>query len=209
MKEAGAHVELSSEAVSGGRATSFEIDGVEVDNGQHVFLALLRSLHRIRAERRHGKPALRLQDRFDARIVARGGKGGRLRAGAFPAPFHLVESFAGYPFLTPAEKLRIGARTALGRPRGTKDEDPSNRGFAVRGRGPASVARSGIRSSFRRSTRRSTVSAATDTHVRLANGVLARCRCRALRIFEGSARASRPAAAAARLDGMRTSCARR
>jgi len=40
LKAAGAHVELFERSrILGGRATSFEIDGVEVDNGQHVFLA--------------------------------------------------------------------------------------------------------------------------------------------------------------------------
>ncbi|MFY9861137.1 MAG: FAD-dependent oxidoreductase, partial [Candidatus Cybelea sp.] len=40
LKDAGLAVELFERSrLLGGRATSFEIDGIEVDNGQHVFLA--------------------------------------------------------------------------------------------------------------------------------------------------------------------------
>jgi squalene-hopene/tetraprenyl-beta-curcumene cyclase len=117
LKESGAHVELFERSrLLGGRATSFEIDGVEVDNGQHVFLACCTEF--VSFARSVGMAGqLRLQDRFDARIRSRDGRGGRLRAGALPAPFHLMESFAVYPFLTVGEKLSIAralARVTLG-----------------------------------------------------------------------------------------------
>ena len=58
LKEAGARVELFERSrLLGGRATSFEIDGVEVDNGQHVFLACCERVHRLRTERRDGARA--------------------------------------------------------------------------------------------------------------------------------------------------------
>lgn len=112
LKQAGARVEIFERSrLLGGRATSFEIGGIEVDNGQHVFLACCDEF--IDFARRVGmEQELRLQDRFDARILSRDGRSGRLRAGAFPAPFHLLESFTTYPFLKLSEKLGI-ARALL------------------------------------------------------------------------------------------------
>ncbi|HEX3672183.1 MAG TPA: squalene--hopene cyclase [Candidatus Cybelea sp.] len=119
LKEAGVHVELFERSrLLGGRATSFEIDGIEVDNGQHVFLACCDEF--VAFARRAGMDGeLRVQDRFDARILARDGRSGRLRAGLFPAPLHLVESFTTYPFLSAGEKLSIAralARVTIGSP---------------------------------------------------------------------------------------------
>jgi len=107
LKEAGARVELFERSrLLGGRATSFELGGVEVDNGQHVFLACCTEF--VRFARSVGmERQLRLQDRFDARILSREGVAGRLRATALPAPLHLVPSFATYPHLTLREKLNI------------------------------------------------------------------------------------------------------
>ena len=107
LKDAGAHVELFERSrLIGGRATSFEIDGVEVDNGQHVFLACCTEFVRF-AQRVGMDGQMHLQERFDARILGRDGRTGRLHAGVLPAPFHLLESFAMYPFLRFGEKLRI------------------------------------------------------------------------------------------------------
>ncbi len=82
LKEAGAHVELFERSrLLGGRATSFELDGVEVDNGQHVFLACCTEF--LRFARSVGmEDKLRLQDRFDARILSRDGVIGTLARGA-------------------------------------------------------------------------------------------------------------------------------
>jgi squalene-hopene/tetraprenyl-beta-curcumene cyclase len=112
LKEAGAHVELFERGrLLGGRATSFELDGVEVDNGQHVFLACCDEF--VRFARSVGmEKELRLQDRFDARILSRDGVTGRLRAANLPAPLHLLPSFATYAHLGLREKLRI-ARALL------------------------------------------------------------------------------------------------
>jgi squalene-associated FAD-dependent desaturase len=121
LKEAGAHVELFERSrLLGGRATSFEIEGFEVDNGQHVFLACCTEF--IQFARSVGmEQQLHMQERFDAVVLARNGKRGRLRAGALPAPFHLMPSFATYPFLSLAEKLSI-ARVIIGSP-GATDVD--------------------------------------------------------------------------------------
>src|SRR5579862_2174031 len=107
LKDAGLHVELFERSrLLGGRATSFEIDGVEVDNGQHVFLACCTSF--IDFARRVGmQDRLRLQDRFDALVLARDGLRGRLVAGSLPAPLHVLASFIRYPHLSAIGKLRI------------------------------------------------------------------------------------------------------
>jgi squalene-hopene/tetraprenyl-beta-curcumene cyclase len=112
FKDAGVKVELFERSrLLGGRATSFEIDGIEVDNGQHVFLSCCREF--IRFARDVGMESdLRLQERFDARILSRDGRAGRLRAGVLPAPLHLLESFASYPYLTPREKLNVARALA-------------------------------------------------------------------------------------------------
>ncbi|HEV3194663.1 MAG TPA: squalene--hopene cyclase [Candidatus Cybelea sp.] len=112
LKEAGAHVELFERSrLLGGRATSFELDGVEVDNGQHVFLACCDEFMRF-ARSVGMENQLRLQDRFDARILSRDGVTGRLRAANLPAPFHLLPSFATYAHLRLREKLRIARALA-------------------------------------------------------------------------------------------------
>lgn len=112
LRDAGFAVELFERSrLLGGRATSFEIDGVEVDNGQHVFLACCDDFIAF-ADRVGMAEQLQLQDRFDARVRTRQGREGRLVAGALPAPFHLVTSFAGYAHLRLREKLSI-ARALL------------------------------------------------------------------------------------------------
>jgi squalene-associated FAD-dependent desaturase len=112
LKAAGAHVELFERSrILGGRATSFEIDGVEVDNGQHVFLACCTEfINFATAVGMSGQ--LHLQERFDATILARSGKAGRLRTAALPAPLHLVGSFASYSHLGLSGKLRIARALA-------------------------------------------------------------------------------------------------
>ncbi len=107
FKAAGKHVELFERSrILGGRATSFEIDGVEVDNGQHVFLACCTEFIDFAQSVGMGA-ALALQDRFDATVLSRSGRTGRLCAGALPSPLHLVGSFANYSHLGLAGKLRI------------------------------------------------------------------------------------------------------
>lgn len=100
----------------GGKAYSFtdEHAGVEVDNGQHVFLgcctAYIAFLKLIGA---YGDTTL--QRALDAPVRDRAGRAGALRASRLPAPFHLGPSFATYPLLTGAEKAAaVRALLALG-----------------------------------------------------------------------------------------------
>lgn len=107
LKDAGTRVELFERSrLLGGRATSFEVDGVEVDNGQHVFLACCTEFVAF-AKRVGMERFLHLQDRFDALVLARDGRAGRLRAGSLPAPLHLAGSFLRYPHLSGGAKLRV------------------------------------------------------------------------------------------------------
>ncbi len=112
LKDAGAQVELFERSrLLGGRATSFEIDGREVDNGQHVFLACCTEF--VAFARRVGMEGrLHLQERFDALVLARDGTSGHLRAADLPAPFHLLASFSRYPHLSLGGKLRVGRALA-------------------------------------------------------------------------------------------------
>jgi hydroxysqualene dehydroxylase len=107
LKNAGAYVELFERArLLGGRATSFEVDGVEVDNGQHVFLACCTEF--IAFARDVGmEDALWLQPRFEAIVLERTGRSGTLRTGALPAPLHLGPSFLHYGLLGTRDKLQI------------------------------------------------------------------------------------------------------
>ncbi|MBV9647248.1 MAG: FAD-dependent oxidoreductase [Candidatus Eremiobacteraeota bacterium] len=108
LHEAGYAVDVFERSrLLGGRATSFIVDGHEVDNGQHVFLACCEAF--IAFVRRVGmEEALHLEERFDV-VAFRRGVGARLRAAALPAPWHLALSFASY------RHLSVGARFAVGR----------------------------------------------------------------------------------------------
>jgi squalene-associated FAD-dependent desaturase len=97
----------------GGKAYSFVDDetGVEIDNGQHVFLgcctAYIAFLRLIGAY-----DDTTLQPLLDAPVRDRAGRAGALRASRVPAPFHLSPSFLTYPLLSRAEKAK--ATRALG-----------------------------------------------------------------------------------------------
>ncbi|HET7564734.1 MAG TPA: hydroxysqualene dehydroxylase HpnE [Gemmatimonadaceae bacterium] len=95
----------------GGRATSFELNGVEVDNGQHVFLGCCSELLGF-IDRAGMRASVHLQDRFDALVLSRRDGASRLRAARLPAPWHLVASFAQYRHLGWIAKARIARALA-------------------------------------------------------------------------------------------------
>ncbi len=106
LSEAGHEVELFERSrLLGGRATSFVIDGVEVDNGQHVFLHCCDAFEDF-ARRAGMGDMLRVQDRFEAVVIDRG-KASRLRAAPLPAPWHLVASFMRFGHLSVSSKAGI------------------------------------------------------------------------------------------------------
>ena len=95
----------------GGAAYSFERDGLELDNGQHVFLrccvAYRALLARLGSEHR-----VALQRRLEIPVLSPGREPVTLRRGALPAPLHLAGALARYSRLTLAQRLRA-ARAAL------------------------------------------------------------------------------------------------
>lgn len=139
LKERGFEVELFERTrLWGGRATSFAVDGHEVDNGQHVFLACCTEFIRF-VERLGMADSLHLQDRFDVLVVARGVRS-RLRATTLPAPFHLAWSLLRYQPLAPAE--RVGIARALLKMRGERTwiADESFAAWLARnGQGPSEI----------------------------------------------------------------------
>jgi squalene-associated FAD-dependent desaturase len=107
LKDRGWTVEIFERSrLLGGRATSFEIDGLEVDNGQHVFLAccteFIDFVDRIGMAR-----YLHLQERFDVIALSKNGCKSRLRASALPAPLHLMTSFIRYRHMGWLSRLQV------------------------------------------------------------------------------------------------------
>ena len=107
----------------GGAVYSFERDGLEMDNGQHVFLrccteyrGLLRQLG--------SEHLVDVQPRLDIPVLRPGRDPARLRRGALPAPLHLAGALARYPHLS--VRSRAGAaRAALALMR-VEPSDPAN-----------------------------------------------------------------------------------
>ena len=94
----------------GGAAYSFERDGLEIDNGQHVFLRCCTE-YRTLLRRLGVEDQTFLQERLSIPVLAPGGKRGTLARNGLPTPLHLAASLATYPFLSVVERLRA-ARTA-------------------------------------------------------------------------------------------------
>ena len=95
----------------GGAAYSFEREGMQIDNGQHVFMrccvAYRRLLARLGSER-----SVFLQPRLRVPVLSPGSAPSALARGALPAPLHMAGSFLRYRHLTAAQRLRA-ARAAL------------------------------------------------------------------------------------------------
>jgi squalene-associated FAD-dependent desaturase len=121
LKRSGLAVELFERGrLLGGRATSFTLGGVEVDNGQHVFLGCCTEFIDF-AGRMGLAGRVHLQDRFDVRVFAAGRPPSRLRAARLPAPWHLAAGFSGYAELAWSDKVRV-ARTLLAAARRVQDD---------------------------------------------------------------------------------------
>ncbi|HUE07954.1 MAG TPA: hydroxysqualene dehydroxylase HpnE [Acidimicrobiales bacterium] len=119
--DAGARVTLLERRQRlGGLTWSFEHNGLQVDNGQHVFLRCCREylsfLDRIGA-----RGDVTLQERLDIPVLAPGSCGappttGRLRRSGLPAPLQLAGSLLRYPHLPLSARLQLGrGLTALRR----------------------------------------------------------------------------------------------
>lgn len=115
LKQRGFAVELLERSrLLGGKATSFTVGGVEVDNGQHVYLAccteFIDFVGRLEGVLPAGEPVLYLQERFDALLLARDRRPARLRAVplSLPAPWHLAPALLSYQHLDVLARLRVG-----------------------------------------------------------------------------------------------------
>jgi hydroxysqualene dehydroxylase len=94
----------------GGAAYSFEREGLEIDNGQHVFLRCCTD-YRALLRRLGVEDRTYLQERLSIPVIAPGGRRGTLARSGLPTPLHLARALATYPFLSTMERLRA-ARTA-------------------------------------------------------------------------------------------------
>jgi squalene-associated FAD-dependent desaturase len=105
--DAGAEVTLfEARPRLGGATWSTELQGLRVDNGQHVFLRCcteyLAFLERIGARERTV-----IQRRLAIPVIAPGGATSWLRRVSLPAPLHLAPSLVRYAPLSLVERLRL------------------------------------------------------------------------------------------------------
>jgi squalene-associated FAD-dependent desaturase len=123
LKNAGALVSIHERTrLLGGKATSYEVDGVEVDNGQHVVLACCTEFLDL-ADELGFAPCLRMQPVFDVIVLGRGGRRARLRTAPLPAPLHLLPSFLRYHPLRWRDKVRVARALLAARTRAHDGED--------------------------------------------------------------------------------------
>jgi len=143
--DAGAQVRLlEARPRLGGATWSTQRDGLEVDNGQHVFLRCC-SAYRGLLSRLGVEELVAIQPRLAIPVLAPGVGPAWIRRDPLPAPAHLARSLLGYRHLPLRDRLRA-ARTAtrLGR------LDPSAPGIdaqslggwlAAQGESPAAIDR--------------------------------------------------------------------
>ncbi len=97
---------LESRGWLGGATFSIERDGLWLDNGQHVFMRCCTA-YRALIDRIGARDGVVLQERLDVPVVAPGGRTGRLRRTALPAPLQLAAALVRFPFLSLADKARL------------------------------------------------------------------------------------------------------
>jgi squalene-associated FAD-dependent desaturase len=95
----------------GGAAYSFEREGLQMDNGQHVFLRCCLA-YRALLERLGSAHLVAVQPRLSIPVLSPGRAPSRLARGPLPAPLHLAGALARYPFLSARGRLGA-ARAAL------------------------------------------------------------------------------------------------
>lgn len=116
MQEAGLRATIyEARPRLGGATHSFERDGRTIDNGQHIFLKCCTAYQGL-LRRLGAADKVRVQDRFDVRVLTPGGPGGRLRRAKAPGPLHLMPALARYALLSPGDRVRaVRASLALDR----------------------------------------------------------------------------------------------
>jgi uncharacterized protein with NAD-binding domain and iron-sulfur cluster len=95
----------------GGAAYSFHREGLEMDNGQHVFLRGCVAYRGLLA-RLGSDHLVEVQPRLEIPVLKPGARPYILRRSSLPAPLQLTGALARYPHLTVMQRLRA-ARAAL------------------------------------------------------------------------------------------------
>jgi squalene-associated FAD-dependent desaturase len=93
----------------GGAVYSVQRGGLEMDNGQHVFLRCCEAYREL-LERIGSAHLVSLQERLEIPVLAPGAPPARIRRASLPAPLHLAPALLRYPHLSLRE--RIGAARA-------------------------------------------------------------------------------------------------
>ncbi len=110
--EAGAQVTLVEvRRRLGGAAYSFHREGLQMDNGQHVFLRCCTA-YRALLRRLGSEPLVSVQPRLEIPVLKPGGRPFLLRRNSLPAPLQLAGALARYPHLTVRQRAGA-ARAAL------------------------------------------------------------------------------------------------
>jgi squalene-associated FAD-dependent desaturase len=126
----------------GGAIYSFERDGLQIDNGQHVFMRCCTAYRALLA-RLGSERSVSVQPRLRVPVLSPGRRTALLARTALPAPLHMASALARYPYLTVSQRLGA-ARAALAlRRMDTADETLDGHSFgdwlARRGQGPDAV----------------------------------------------------------------------
>jgi squalene-associated FAD-dependent desaturase len=107
LRRAGWDVEIfERRRLLGGKATSYVVDGIEVDNGQHVFLGCCTEFIDFVTGLGLGD-RLHLQDRFAATLLKPGDPPLTLRAATLPPPLHLLPVLLGHRYLPRRSRLEV------------------------------------------------------------------------------------------------------
>jgi squalene-associated FAD-dependent desaturase len=104
LADAGVRVKLIEKRPHlGGRSYSYEADGVEVDNGQHVFLGCCTAYIAL-LERLGVRGGVHLQRRFRVPVIDKVWGQSVLQSLPLPPPVHLAPSLLRFKSLSPREK---------------------------------------------------------------------------------------------------------
>jgi hydroxysqualene dehydroxylase len=126
----------------GGAAYSFEREGLQMDNGQHVFLRCCVA-YRALLGRLGSEQLVSVQPRLEIPVLKPGAPVVHLRRGALPAPLHLAGSLLRYRYLSLPQRLGA-ARAAFALMRMSPeleslDEPTFGEWLARHGQGPDAV----------------------------------------------------------------------
>jgi squalene-associated FAD-dependent desaturase len=98
---------LESRGRLGGAAYSFTRNGLQLDNGQHVFLRCCSEYQALLGEL-GASHLVTLQEQLSIPVLAPGRRAARLARTQLPAPLHLTGALLRYPFLGIRQLLALG-----------------------------------------------------------------------------------------------------